>query len=173
MGNRDSGKSYTWNALFGKKVNTSRKLKKLYLNDWEYIEIYLVSASPKERKKYVDELIKEDNPKIVLCSEQYGKTAKETINYFSKKGYFIYMHWLNPGFKDKRKEDYKSEILDYVLNKRDSLVGIRNAKINRVDRIREISDFLYVWANLRGLIYIDKKKIRKHYRDNCRKAEKK
>jgi hypothetical protein len=174
MGNRNSGKSYTWDALFGKKVNTSRTLKRLYFNDWEYIEVYLVSASPKERKKYVDDLIKVTDPKIVLCSEQYVETAKETINYFSKKGYFIYMHRLNPGIDDKRKQK-KDElgILDCVLNQQNSLVGIRNAKINRVDRIREISDFLYGWANLRGLILKDNKKIRKYYRDNCRKAQKK
>jgi len=51
MGNRKSGKSTTWNTLFGRQVRTGKK--KLYLTNYDYVEVFLVSGSPEEREKYV------------------------------------------------------------------------------------------------------------------------
>ena len=59
LGNRNSGKSHTWNTLFGKKVKSGNEERRLYLTKNEYVMVYLVSGSPEERKKYVGNVIKE------------------------------------------------------------------------------------------------------------------
>ena len=53
LGNRNSGKSYTWNTLFKQTVRTGTELRRLYLTDNEYVEVFLVSGSAEERKEYV------------------------------------------------------------------------------------------------------------------------
>ena len=68
LGNRNSGKSYTWNKLFGREVRTGKKLKRLYFNENEYVLVFLISGSPEERHKYVGDLITAKQPEIVLCS---------------------------------------------------------------------------------------------------------
>ena len=40
LGNRKSGKSHTWNTLFGKTVRTGGEVRKLYLSDTEYVEVF-------------------------------------------------------------------------------------------------------------------------------------
>ena len=46
IGKRNSGKSSTWNSLFNRTVKTGIKLKRLYLNETEYVNVFLVSGSP-------------------------------------------------------------------------------------------------------------------------------
>ena len=54
IGKRNSGKSSTWNSLFGRTVKTGTKLKRLYLNETEYVNVFLVSGSPEERETKAD-----------------------------------------------------------------------------------------------------------------------
>ena len=100
LGNINSGKSHTWNKLFDLTVRTGKKERRLYFNDCEYVKVFLVSGSPEERETYVGELITAEEPKIILCSTQYRESVKTTFRYFIEKGYFIFVHWLNPGYSD-------------------------------------------------------------------------
>ena len=52
LGNRDSGKSYTWNELFGKSVRTGKHPRQLELLPGERVEVLLVSGSFEERGEY-------------------------------------------------------------------------------------------------------------------------
>ena len=151
MGNRNSGKSYTWNALFNEIVRTGRTERKLYFNACEYVNVFLVSGSPEERNEYIGDLITVNSPRIVLCSAQYSEGVKDTFNYFLENGYSIYVHWLNPGYKDENIQFYDNlGIISWLLSKR-STVSIRNGKKYR-KRVREIRDYIYGWASSRKLI---------------------
>jgi hypothetical protein len=46
LGNRNAGKSLTWNELFGRTVRTGKDLRLLKLNAHEAVEVFLVSSSP-------------------------------------------------------------------------------------------------------------------------------
>src|SRR5216683_5668480 len=100
LGNRNSGKSHTWNTLFGRRVRTGGRIRRLYVTDTEYVEVFLVSGSAEERQLYVGDIIGSLAPRIVLCSMQYREGVDATIQYFLEHGYLPYVHWLNPGFND-------------------------------------------------------------------------
>src|SRR6266699_2292504 len=92
LGNRNSGKSYTWNTLFRHTVRTGSRMRRLYLNPSEYIEVFLVSGSPEEKHTYVGKIVGRRNPHIILCSIQYLANATQTIDYFLENGYSLYTH---------------------------------------------------------------------------------
>jgi hypothetical protein len=154
LGNRNSGKSSTWNELFERTVRTGSELKRLYLSNSEYVEVFLVSGSPEERGTYVGDIIGNQKPRIVLCSMQYRSDVTSTIDYFLNNGYMIYCHWLNPGFNDPNEiASIDSLGLSTYLLSTGALVGIRNAKKDVHPRVNEIKDFIYGWANSRRLIF--------------------
>lgn len=153
LGNRNSGKSRTWNVLFEETVKTGKYLRKLYLNKREYVEVFLVSGSPEERGKYVGDIITIKKPDIVLCSMQYTEDVSETIEHFVND-YFLFIHWLNPGYGDGEIMDDRLDLICKILSY-DSLLGIRNGKISAKNRVQEMRDFVYGWANSRGLILSD------------------
>lgn len=62
LGNTNSGRTYTWNNLFRKNVITGKNIRKLYLNENEYVEVFLINGSPQERNKDVSEIIKQVKP---------------------------------------------------------------------------------------------------------------
>lgn len=66
LGNRDSGESHTWNTLFDGTVRTGKDERRLYFNECEYVNVFLVSGSPEEREIYVGDIVTAQNPKIVL-----------------------------------------------------------------------------------------------------------
>jgi len=152
LGNRDSGKSHTWNTLFGATVRTGKKERRLYFSDCEYVEVFLVSASPEENNKYVGELITAKEPKIVLCSTQYIESVKSTFNYFIENGYFIFVHWLNPGYSDLGTPHFDNLGLVNWLLSHQSLIGIRSGKMGTNSRVEEIKEYIYGWAKPRGLV---------------------
>lgn len=156
IGKRNSGKSSTWNSLFGRTVKTGIKLKRLYLSETEYVNVFLVSGSPEERETYVGELIKVNNPTIVLCSMQYRIDVIQTIDYFNERNYKIFSQWLNPGFKatNELPQFDTLGIFNYLIGL-DSIVGIRNGKIDLRSRVQEIREFIYGWAKYRNLILTD------------------
>jgi hypothetical protein len=91
----------------------------------------LVSGSPEERETYVADIIGEQKPRIVLCSMQYRDDVIETIDFFNKNGYFLYIQWLNPGYRDQNDmahSDYLG-VATRILNLASTL-SIRNAKEN-------------------------------------------
>ncbi|MDR6300673.1 hypothetical protein [Mesonia maritima] len=156
IGKRNSGKSSTWNSLFGRTVKTGTKLKKLYLNETEYVNVFLVSGSPEERETYVGQLITVNNPTIVLCSMQYRKDVCQTIDYFIDKNYHIYTHWLNPGSKDQNEKPELDTlgIFNYLIGL-ELTVGIRNGKVDLNNRVQEIREYIYGWSKYRNLILRD------------------
>lgn len=156
IGKRNSGKSSTWNSLFGRTVKTGTRLKKLYLTQTEYVNVFLVSGSPEERETYVGELITIENPAIVLCSMQYRKDVTQTIDYFTERKYQIYSQWLNPGFDDQNELPQFDTlgIFNYLIGL-NSTVGIRSGKISLDNRVQEIRQYIYGWAKYRNLILTD------------------
>lgn len=153
LGNRNSGKSYTWNSLFDRRVRTGKTLRDLYLNEKEYVKVFLVSGSPEERRKYVGDIINR-KPNIVLCSMQYTEDVIKTIKWFANNDYFLFIHWLNPGYEDEETVNDRLDLIPNILSY-DSLLGIRNGKISVENRVQEMRDFVYGWANSRGLILSD------------------
>lgn len=71
MGNRNSGKSMTWNTLFGATVRTGKHARNLALYGGECCEVFLISGSPEERGEYVGDILEDNDCRIVLCSVQY------------------------------------------------------------------------------------------------------
>lgn len=156
LGNRNSGKSTTWQTLFNdRNVRTAQKsLRDLHFNDQEYTEVFLINGSPQERQRAVEEIIQVGfDPEIVLCSLQYTDDAKKSLEYFEQKGYFIYLHWLNPGFHDKSSYVDHLNLIPTTLTNT-SLVGQRNGKTAPASRVEEIQQYIYNWTKKKQLIKI-------------------
>lgn len=151
LGNRRSGKSHTWNTVFGQTVRTGRDIRRLYLTNSEYIEVFLVSGSAEERHSYVGDIIGRQHPRIVLCSMQYVAEVTKTIDYFLGNGYSLYTHWLNPGHSDTGHQPDHLGLATQLLY-RGAMLAVRNAKTNPSTRVRELKDFLYGWAKSRNLL---------------------
>ena len=155
LGDKKSGKSHTWNTLFNAVVRTGSTERRLYFNDCEYVNVFLVSGSAEERGEYVGDLIIADSPKIVLCSIQYIEDSKKTFNHFIENDYFIYCHWLNPGRSDKGKPCFDNlGLADWILSK-ESMLGIRNGTIPANNRVNEMKEFIFGWAKSRNLVISD------------------
>jgi hypothetical protein len=151
VGNRNSGKSLTWNALFGRTVRTGNRLRRLYLSDSELVKVFLVSGSPEERRTYVGDIIGKRFPRIVLCSMQYRADATETIGYFLQHGYRLYVQWLNPGFADAARQSDTLDLMRYLLDQ-GAIVSIRDGQVHPTTRVQEIRDFIDGWVRSRGLV---------------------
>jgi len=152
LGHRNSGKSHTWNTLFGETVKTGKYQRKLWLNNCEYVDVFLVSGSPEERETYVGDLITDDRPSIVLCSMQYREDVTTTIDYFSDKGYEIFVQWLNPGRSDTGKAPDSLALIHYLLSA-GATVQARSGKLdNARPRVNDLRNFIYGWAHPRGLV---------------------
>lgn len=164
LGGTKSGKTHTWNLIFGKKlVKTGRKIRKLWFDDETYVEVFLISRSAQKRKMDIKNIIKDKDPKIVLCSLQYAPKLSQSLKYFVDNGYFMYIHWLNPGYKDKHDLPlfFDSDLVDWMLSV-PSMLGVRNGKQKADFRVKEIQDFIYGWARGHGLLETRIKKQKKH-----------
>lgn len=151
LGNRNSGKSTTWNDLFGANVRTTRKERKLFLNCAQFVEVFLVSGSPEERQVNVGSILGNSLPRIVLCSTQYRQDVKETFDYFFDSGYEVFVQWLNPGYRDPSKYEDLLELQNFLLEGGATL-QIRNGVMDSASRIREIRQFILGWAIHRDLV---------------------
>jgi hypothetical protein len=153
LGHRDSGKSTTWNDLFESPVKTGKNLRQLYLNESEYVDVFLISGSPEEREIDVADILKEQKPSIVLCSVQYRPDVVETFDFFKENEYDLFVQWLNPGYEDEAETigfDYLG-LTNWLLASGATL-SMRNGKAKTDTRVQEIIDFIYGWAESRGLI---------------------
>lgn len=144
LGHRNSGKSTTWNTLFGHTVRTSKRVRQLFLSDSEYVEAFLVSGSPEERHTYVGEIIGDLAPSLVLCSMQYRADVTQTIDYFREKGYGLFVQWLNPGFSDDDRVSDTHTLMTYLLNC-GATVCIRDGKVNPEPRVKELREYIHGW----------------------------
>lgn len=160
LGKNKSGRSYTWKALFKREVKTGKNLRKLYLTENEYVEVFLINGSAEERRISIEKIIKVENPRIILCSLQYTKGVLKTINYFLKQKYFLNIYWLNPGYSDEHDSPmfYNLGIINRILSM-NSIVGVRNARSGVERRVQEIKDNIYGWAKYRNLLRSNKKPV--------------
>src|SRR3989338_716016 len=140
IGNRNSGKSTTWQQLFGGKVKGGYHELQLYYGD--YAKVFLVGSSPQEQKTPINQLLGAKRPRIVLCAIQYSFDAHETLTFFSDNGYQIFAHWLNPGYKDNKPPVLDPNGIVTALLSVNSLVGIRDGKISPYRRVQNIKDFV-------------------------------
>ena len=155
LGNRNSGKSTTWNTLFDKSVRTGKSERRLHLNCAQSVDVFLVNGSPEEKKKEVSSLLPKTLPQIVLCSTQYREGVTDTFEYFFKNDYEVFVQWLNPGYKDSEEYSDQLSLKDYLLNKGATL-QVRDGKINPpVSRVKDIHQYILGWATYRDLIYTE------------------
>ena len=152
LGNRDAGKSCTWNTLFGRTVRRGKYPRKLEIASGECVETFLVSGSFEERREYAGDILKNQNCRIILCSMQYIDEVKETLKYFQEENLYLYIQWLNPGYCDTRKMDDRLNLANHILSMK-SVLAVRSGKVNLLPRVQEIREFIYGWAKFRNLIY--------------------
>ena len=151
LGNRNSGKSTTWNRLFEATVKTGKYQRHLYLNRAQSVEVFLVSGSPEERELEVGDILTEPLPQIVLCSTQYREDVKETFDYFFAKGYEVFVQWLNPGHSDTGQCPDNLGLQDYLL-KKGATLQVRDGRVDPSPRVKEIRQFILGWATHRDLV---------------------
>jgi hypothetical protein len=152
LGNRNSGKSRTWNTLFGQTVRTGKEVRSLEVAKGAYVDVFLVSGSPEERELCVGDIVKKAKPRIVLCSVQYVADAHKTFDYFIENDYSLFVHWLNPGHSDSSQCADVLGILNSLLYQQAS-VAIRDGKDNPESRVRELRELIHGWALSRGLVH--------------------
>ena len=151
LGNRNSGKSYTWNSLFGRTVRTGIWPRKLELRPHECVEVFLVSGSFEERGIYAGDILDNQDCRIVLCSLQYTESVQDTIDYLVHKQFSLYVQWLNPGHSDTSPYSDHLGVVDRILSAQ-SVFSVRDGTGDASARVREIKEFIYGWSKLRDLI---------------------
>lgn len=154
LGNRNSGKSTTWNRLFEATVKTGIYQRPLYLNRAQSVEVFLVSGSPQERERDVSNILTEPLPQIVLCSTQYRHDVKNTFDFFFANGYEVFVQWLNPGHSDPKLYHDSLGLQDYLLNKGATL-QLRDGHVDPAPRAKELRQFILGWATHRDLVCTD------------------
>ncbi len=152
LGNRNAGKSHTWNTLFDSTVRTGKEQRHIEVAKSTLVDVFLVSGSPEERELYVGDIITDDNARIVLCSVQYADGARQTIDYFISKGFLLCIQWLNPGYNDPSFYPDHLGLWAYVQHKQ-SVMSIRDGKSAPELRVQELREFIHGWAASRGLTY--------------------
>lgn len=119
LGHSNAGKSSTWYELFGRRIYSG--IKQLTLGDVRH-SVFVKNTSPEESGKEISILILlrntsfEENgleiskyissldglPLTIFCSVQYVDRGLKTLDWFRDNGYYLYIQWLNPGYKDEK-----------------------------------------------------------------------
>lgn len=154
IGNRHSGKSRTWNTLFGATVRTGKYERRLYLNKSQYVNVFLVSGSPEEREEYVGEIITVEKPSIVLCSTQYIEAVRTTYDFFFRHGYDVHVQWLNPGYSDQAQYDDSLGLVQYLLRK-GATVQMRDGQADPTSRVQDLIRAILGWATYHDLVHTE------------------
>lgn len=154
LGNRNSGKSHTWNTLFAATVKTGKLERKLYLNKAQYVNGFLVSGSPEERDEYVGEIITVEKPNLVLCSTQYIASVRETYDFFFNNGYDVHVQWLNPGYSGVDRCEDSLELLPYLLRK-GATVQMRDGRVDARARAQYLKRAILGWATYHDLVHTE------------------
>jgi energy-coupling factor transporter ATP-binding protein EcfA2 len=152
LGHRNSGKSTTWNTLFGATVRTGQNARTLTLNGGECVEVFLISGSPEERQLYAGDILKNQDCRIVLCSIQYTEAVHKTLGYVVEEGFEIFIQWLNPGRNDSGENFDRLGLIPWLLGQ-GATVSMRDGKIAPISRTEEIRQFIQGWAKARGLTF--------------------
>lgn len=153
LGNRNSGKSTTWNTLFNSTVRTGKKTRTLNLYGEECVEVFLISGSPEERKLYAGGILEAQDCRIILCSIQYIETVRDTLDYVVDNNFDIFVHWLNPGHSDAGENYDRLGLLPWLVG-HEATVAIRDGKRQPQQRSEEIRQFVHGWAKARNLTFL-------------------
>ncbi|HNQ66966.1 MAG TPA: hypothetical protein PKN32_01195 [Bacteroidales bacterium] len=145
IGNQGSGKSTTWSTLFDRKVHTGKNLRKLEINGVK-IPVFLINESALERKTSLEYILPDNDPQIVISSFLYHKDVKSNFEYFHKKGYDLYVQWLNPGFSDPNEKAlfYNEGIINFLLGL-GTTVSVKNGKLSPQHRVQELKNYIFAW----------------------------
>ena len=160
LGKRDAGKSNTWYEIFGRKIRSG--IKRIPLNGSDltirvkngsfeetddevetYFDLLLINASREESGKEFEDHLDIDNlPFIVFCSVQYVTAGIQTIDWFRDHGYFLYIQWINPGYRHPLYDDFLG------LEERYKSAGIftRLSGEEKTKRAAAILNFLQDWV---------------------------
>lgn len=152
LGHRNSGKSTTWNALFGATVRTGVHPRELQLGAGLCVTVFLVSGSAEERRSDIETIMRDQTPQIVLCSVQYVAEAQATFQYFIDNDYELVVHWLNPGYSDSGHQPDSLGLFEWLKHQW-SLLGVRSGKVSAARRVAELKWIIHGWAAQRGLIH--------------------
>jgi hypothetical protein len=158
LGNRNSGKSNTFYDFFGRTIRTGYKRFKL---EGKELGVFVKNSSFEEMGQTIDDDIFVRNasfeewgdeaedyfdlnnlPKLVFCAVQYKEKGLKTIEYFKKQGYYLYIQWLNPGFKDS--QEYK-DFLKFEENFSKYGEFHKVSGREKFNRVNEIKQFLVDW----------------------------
>lgn len=177
IGERNAGKSTTWNTLFGRTVNTGKKARSLNVDQVDSVDVrlisgsneekhrnlsevltqldvFVISGSNEEKKRYAQKVLENVDCRIVLCSVQYVEEAFErTWDYVFSEGFSIYAQWLNPGHQGEETWDRLGLVNRLLAN--NAVVSIRDGGENNArlhTRVEEIRQYIHGWAAARGLL---------------------
>jgi hypothetical protein len=179
IGERNAGKSTTWNTLFGRTVNTGRKARRLNVyradsvdvrliggsNEERHrnlsevfspaqLDVFVISGSNEEKKRYAQKVLDNVDCRIVLCSVQYVEEAFDrTWDYVFSEGFSIYAQWLNPGHHGGETWDRLGLVNRLLAH--NAVVSIRDGRENDTRlhvRVEEIRQYIHGWAAARRLL---------------------
>lgn len=152
LGNRNAGKSHTWNTLFGATVRTGKYVRPLQVAEGRFVDVFLASGSPQERELYVADIVADADARIVLCSVQYTQEARETFEYFIAKGFRLDVQWLNPGYGDGGQSPDSLGLVTW-LQFQHSIIAVRDGQLGAQSRVEELRQSIHGWAAARALVY--------------------
>ncbi len=152
LGHRDSGKSKTWESLFGSTVKTGQYARTLMLYGGECTEVFLINGSPEERGLNVSDILGENKYQIVLCSIQYSRAAWQTLQYVIDNKFDFFVQWLNPGWSDAGENYDRLGIIPWLLG-HEVTVAMRNGKTDPQARTEEIRQFVHGWAKAQNFTF--------------------
>lgn len=152
LGNRNSGKSTTWNTLFNSTVRTGKNSRTLTLYGGECVEVFLISGSPEERQLYAGDILEKQNCRIILCSIQYTETVRRTLDYVVENKFDIFVQWLNPGHSDAGENYDRLGLFPWLVG-HEATVAMRDGKSQPQQRSDELRQFIYGWAKARNLTF--------------------
>jgi hypothetical protein len=179
IGERNAGKSTTWNTLFGRTVKTGNKARRLDVcpkgsvdvsfvggsNEEKYrnlsealtpsqTDVFVISGSNEEKKRYAQKVLDNVDCRIILCSVQYVEEAFErTWEYVFSEHFSIYAQWLNPGHHGTESFD-RLGLVDRLLA-HNAVVSIRDGREDNGRlhlRTEEIRNYIHGWSAARGLL---------------------
>ena len=152
LGRQNSGKSTTWNTLFGAKVRTGQYPRTLTLYGGECVEVFVISGSPEERQLYAGDILANQDCRVVLCSIQYSEAVRKTLDYVVDEGFDLFVQWLNPGQKDAGENYDRLGLVPWLLG-HDATLSMRDGKVAPEPRTEEIRQFIHGWAKARALTF--------------------
>jgi hypothetical protein len=152
LGNKNSGKSTTWNTLFGATVRTGQYSRTLTLYGGECVEVFLISGSPQERQLDIADILNGQECRIVLCSIQYIEEVRKTVEYVIDEEYDTFVQWLNPGRNNPGQGFDRLGLMPWLLA-HGTTMAMRDGTAAAGARTEEIRQFIHGWAKARELTF--------------------